>query len=198
VPPGVLCTTALESPRTGFGGDTVARFGYGGQAVIEGVMMRGPASWAVAVRRPDETVVVDRHPRASAVHRHAWLRLPVLRGVAVLWEALVLGVKAGVGAEILYDALSGGSGDSFVLRNHFRNHVLKGKFEEGVFPVEYMLKDLDLALSAGTRLQVPLHFVALAAQQYILAGAAGESKRYHPAVIRPLERLAGVEVRSEK
>jgi len=115
-----------------------------------------------------------------------------------LAEALVLGVKAGVGAEILYDALSGGSGDSFVLRNHFRNHVLKGKFEEGVFPVEYMLKDLDLALSAGTRLQVPLHFVALAAQQYILAGAAGESKRYHPAVIRPLERLAGVEVRSEK
>ncbi|MGQ9533444.1 MAG: DUF1385 domain-containing protein [Desulfotomaculales bacterium] len=72
----------------------MARFGYGGQAVIEGVMMRGPASWAVAVRRPDETVVVDRHPRASAVHRHAWLRLPVLRGVAVLWEALVLGVAA--------------------------------------------------------------------------------------------------------
>ena len=72
----------------------MARFGYGGQAVIEGVMMRGPASWAVAVRRPDETVVVARHPRVSAAHRHAWLRLPVLRGVVVLWEALVLGVAA--------------------------------------------------------------------------------------------------------
>ncbi|MBC7105295.1 MAG: DUF1385 domain-containing protein [Firmicutes bacterium] len=57
-------------------------------------MMRGPSGWAVAVRRPDDTLVVDHHPRAAAVRRHAWLRLPVVRGVAVLVEALVLGVAA--------------------------------------------------------------------------------------------------------
>jgi 3-hydroxyisobutyrate dehydrogenase-like beta-hydroxyacid dehydrogenase len=114
-----------------------------------------------------------------------------------LAEALVLGVKAGVKPDILFEALSSGSGNSFVLQNHYKNNVMKGKFEEGVFPIDYMLKDLDLALSTGTKLRVPLHFAALSAQQYISAGASGESKKYHPAVIRPLEKLAGVEVRSE-
>lgn len=115
-----------------------------------------------------------------------------------LAEAMVLGVKAGVKPDILFEALSSGSGNSFVLQNHFKNNVMKGKFEEGVFPVDYMLKDLNLALSTGNQLRVPLHFAALSAQQYILAGASGESKKYHPAVIRPLEKLVGVEVRSGK
>jgi 3-hydroxyisobutyrate dehydrogenase len=115
-----------------------------------------------------------------------------------LAEAMVLGVKAGVKPDILFEALSSGSGNSFVLQNHYKNNVMKGKFEEGVFPIDYMLKDLDLALSTGSKLRIPLHFAALSAQQYISAGAGGESKKYHPAVIRPLEKLVGVEVRSEK
>jgi 2-hydroxy-3-oxopropionate reductase len=115
-----------------------------------------------------------------------------------LAEAMVLGVKAGVKPDILFEALSSGSGNSFVLQNHYKNAVMKGKFEEGVFPIDYMLKDLDLALSTGTKLRIPLHFAALSAQQYVSAGASGESKKYHPAVIRPLEKLAGVEVRSGK
>ena len=115
-----------------------------------------------------------------------------------LAEAMVLGVKAGVKPDILFEALSSGSGNSFVLQNHYKNNVMKGKFEEGVFPIDYMLKDLDLALSTGKKLRIPLHFAALSEQQYILAGASGESKKYHPAVIRPLEKLASVEVRSEK
>ncbi|MGA2465294.1 MAG: NAD(P)-dependent oxidoreductase [Thermodesulfobacteriota bacterium] len=115
-----------------------------------------------------------------------------------LAEAMVLGVKAGVKPDILFEALSSGSGNSFVLQNHYKNNVMKDKFEEGVFPVDYMLKDLNLALSTGNQLRVPLHFAALSAQQYILAGASGESKKYHPAVIRPLEKLVGVEVRSGK
>jgi 2-hydroxy-3-oxopropionate reductase len=115
-----------------------------------------------------------------------------------LAEAMVLGVKAGVKPDILFEALSSGSGNSFVLQNHYKNNVMKGKFEEGVFPVDYMLKDLGLALSTGNQLRVPLHFGALSAQQYTLAGASGESKKYHPAVIRPLEKLAGVEVRGAK
>ncbi len=115
-----------------------------------------------------------------------------------LAEAMVLGVKAGVKPDILFEALSSGSGNSFVLQNHYKNNVMKGKFEEGVFPVDYILKDLDLALATGNHLRVPLHFAALSAQQYILAAASGESKKYHPVVIRPLEKLVGVEVRSKK
>jgi len=55
-----------------------------------------------------------------------------------LAEAMVLGVKAGVKPDILFEALSSGSGNSFVLQNHFKNNVMKGKFEEGVFPVDYI------------------------------------------------------------
>jgi 3-hydroxyisobutyrate dehydrogenase-like beta-hydroxyacid dehydrogenase len=75
---------------------------------------------------------------------------------------------------------------------------MKGKFEEGIFTVDYMLKDLGLALSTGAALRVFLHFAALASQHYVLAGASGESKKYHPAVIRPFEKLADVKVRSQK
>jgi 2-hydroxy-3-oxopropionate reductase len=124
--------------------------------------------------------------------------LMVATTTAALAEAMILGVKAGVHPDVLFEALSSGSGNSFVLQNHYKNHVMKGKFEEEVFPVDYMLKDLGLALSTGAALRVPLHFAALAAQHYVLAGASGESKKYHPAVIRPFERLAGVEVRSWK
>lgn len=115
-----------------------------------------------------------------------------------LAEAMVLGVKAGVKPDVLFEALSSGSGNSFVLQNHYKNNVMKGKFEEGVFPIDYMLKDLDLALATGNQLRIPLPFVALAAQQYISAAASGEGRKYHPAVIRPLEKLAGVEVRAGK
>jgi 2-hydroxy-3-oxopropionate reductase len=115
-----------------------------------------------------------------------------------LAEAMVLGVKAGVNPDTLFEALSSGSANSFALQNHFKNNVMKGKFEEGVFSVDYMLKDLELALSTGNKLRVPLHFGALSAQQLILAGASGESKKYYPVVILPLEKLVGVEVRSQK
>ena len=66
----------------------------GGQAVIEGVMMRTPTAWAVAVRRPDgriSTVVED--DRSVAV-RHPVLRWPVVRGVVALGESLVIGMRA--------------------------------------------------------------------------------------------------------
>jgi uncharacterized protein YqhQ len=70
------------------------RFQYGGQAVIEGVMMRGPDSRAVAVRRPDQTIVVDEKPVGSITRRAPFLKWPLLRGVVALVEALVLGIEA--------------------------------------------------------------------------------------------------------
>ncbi len=67
---------------------------YGGQAVIEGVMMRGHKAWAVAVRRPDQTIVLDLNPVSSVTDRLPFLKWPFLRGVVVLVESLVIGVKA--------------------------------------------------------------------------------------------------------
>ena len=65
----------------------------GGQAVLEGVMMRGVCTWAVAVRT-DGDIRVQSFPLVSAQKRHRWLRWPVVRGVVALGESLKLGLNA--------------------------------------------------------------------------------------------------------
>jgi uncharacterized protein YqhQ len=66
----------------------------GGQAVMEGVMMRGVSTWAVAVRKPDGEVDVQSFPLVSFTKRHRLARLPVIRGVVALVESLNIGFKA--------------------------------------------------------------------------------------------------------
>lgn len=74
---------------------------FGGQAVIEGVMMRGRHSWGVAVRRPSGGIARVGYPLEAASSRHRVLKLPIVRGVAALWESLSLGIKAlGISANI--------------------------------------------------------------------------------------------------
>jgi uncharacterized protein YqhQ len=66
----------------------------GGQAVLEGVMMRGPSNWSLAVRKPDgEIAQVDRQIN-SVMARHRLFRLPVIRGVIALGESLAIGFRA--------------------------------------------------------------------------------------------------------
>lgn len=67
---------------------------YGGQAVIEGVMMRGPDRVATAVRLPDGSIAVHAMPFISAGKRNRILRSPVVRGGLTLIESLTLGIKA--------------------------------------------------------------------------------------------------------
>ena len=69
-------------------------FNYGGQAVIEGVMMRGRNAMAVAVRHPSGEVVVHTEPLVSRVHKSVWAKRPFIRGVLMLWDTLSLGMKA--------------------------------------------------------------------------------------------------------
>ena len=66
----------------------------GGQAVMEGVMMRGPKSWAVAVRKPNQEIAVHAFPLPKYASEHKWTRKPLLRGVWTLVESLNLGFKA--------------------------------------------------------------------------------------------------------
>jgi len=72
----------------------------GGQAVLEGVMMRGVSTWAVAVRKPGEEedelgpIDVKSFPLTSVLRTHRWMRLPVIRGVVALVESLGIGFKA--------------------------------------------------------------------------------------------------------
>jgi uncharacterized protein YqhQ len=66
----------------------------GGQAVLEGVMMRGPSNWAVAVRKPDGDIAEVHQPILSPMARHRVFRLPVIRGVIALGESLGIGFRA--------------------------------------------------------------------------------------------------------
>ncbi len=67
---------------------------YGGQAVVEGVMMRGRDVWAVAVRRPDRSLHLESYDIDSVAERHPFLRWPVVRGVIALGQALAIGFRA--------------------------------------------------------------------------------------------------------
>src|SRR5919197_3738218 len=66
----------------------------GGQAVLEGVMMRGPSNWAVAVRKPNGAIAQVCQSIESPMSRHRLFRLPVIRGVIALGESLAIGFRA--------------------------------------------------------------------------------------------------------
>jgi uncharacterized protein YqhQ len=70
------------------------QFSYGGQAVIEGVMMRGAHLAAVAVRDPKGNIVVHEQPLNAALYRGRISKTPFLRGLVLLWDALGLGTRA--------------------------------------------------------------------------------------------------------
>ncbi len=67
---------------------------YGGQAVLEGVMMRGKGHMAIAVRAPSGVIEVHGEPLPQGVYNSFLGRLPFLRGLTMLWDSLVLGTKA--------------------------------------------------------------------------------------------------------
>ncbi len=88
-PPAV---TAADVP--GESAEKPLSFSYGGQAVIEGVMMRGQYVAAVAVRNPKHEIVIKEVPLNAALYRGRIARLPFVRGLVMLWDALVLGTSA--------------------------------------------------------------------------------------------------------
>ena len=66
----------------------------GGQAVLEGVMMRGKHNWAIAVRKPDGDIHIEDHELKTAVTEHPWLGKPIIRGIWGFYETIVLAMKA--------------------------------------------------------------------------------------------------------
>ncbi len=72
----------------------MSNFYYGGQAVIEGVMMRGRQQVAVAVRNPQGQIVVHQEPLPARIYRGRISQIPFVRGLVLLWDALGLGTKA--------------------------------------------------------------------------------------------------------
>jgi uncharacterized protein YqhQ len=66
----------------------------GGQAVLEGVMMRSPSNWALAVRKPDGEIADVNRSIRSPMARHPIFRLPIIRGIVALGESLAIGFRA--------------------------------------------------------------------------------------------------------
>jgi uncharacterized protein YqhQ len=71
----------------------MAKYYYGGQAVMEGVMMRGRQSAAVAIRKPEGDIYLYEEGLNPALYQNAVFRLPFLRGMLMLWDMLVLGTR---------------------------------------------------------------------------------------------------------
>ena len=67
--------------------------GIGGQAVIEGIMMKNKDRYSVAVRKPDNTIEVVEHEYVSLMEKYAIFKLPILRGVVSFVESLIIGMK---------------------------------------------------------------------------------------------------------
>lgn len=77
-----------------FSEDGARKTHVGGQALIEGIMMRGKYNWSVAVREPAGEIYVEEHDLASGRKKNGWLHWPLVRGCRALVESLVLGFKA--------------------------------------------------------------------------------------------------------
>lgn len=128
---------------------------YGGQAVIEGVMMRGQKAFAIAMRAPDGNIVIHREDLAK-VYRSRITKIPFLRGIILLWDALGLGMRAltlsantqtgedeklegpalyltlglslaiGIGVFFLFPAGVGGLAEHYLGWSPFLNNLLEG------------------------------------------------------------------------
>src|SRR3989304_33652 len=66
---------------------------YGGQAIIEGVMMRGERDVAVAVRRPKGDILIHTEMLNGVLYTSRWAKLPLIRGVIMLWDMMALGIR---------------------------------------------------------------------------------------------------------
>ncbi|MHB8600019.1 MAG: DUF1385 domain-containing protein [Ktedonobacteraceae bacterium] len=71
----------------------MAKYYYGGQAVMEGVMMRGRSSVAVAIRRLDDSIYLHEEGLNPHLYQNRFFRLPFVRGLLLLWEMLILGTR---------------------------------------------------------------------------------------------------------
>ena len=111
-------------------------------------------------------------------------------------EAMVLGTKAGVDPQLLYDTIASATGNSFQLQRCFPDLILKGNFEN-MFSVDLLHKDIALGVEIGKEQRVRLLLGALSLQIFEEARELGLGGEDIAAVIKPLERLAGVEVRAE-
>lgn len=112
----------------------------------------------------------------------------VFEHTAALAEMMAIGERAGVDPAVLLDAVSRGSGDSFVLRNHGRKAMLPGEFPDRAFPSDYVLKDIAGMLELAGDTGIEARITETARDYYAEVVRRGRGSRYFPVV---LDLIAG-------
>ena len=152
----------------GEGETSVARFYYGGQAVIEGVMMRGRHSAAVAVRAPSGGIVLREDELNSALYRSPIARWPFVRGVVLLWEMLILGTSMmlfAASVSMPQQGADGAQAEPVVTPTPGHSQITdaSGMKQEGGAPLVISLV-VSLSIAVGIFFLLPLGVVGLAHQ----------------------------------
>jgi len=115
---------------------------------------------------------------------------------AAIAESFVLGVKAGADVDTMAKVIGVSSGASWQLSNQFPLRAFNGSFQPG-FMTDLLHKDLGLALDLAAENTTPTPMTALSRQMYEMARASGYGREDYTALLKVLEQMAGVEVRSQ-
>ncbi len=115
---------------------------------------------------------------------------------AAIAESFVLGVKAGADVETMAKVIGVSSGASWQLSNQFPLRAFNGSFQPG-FMTDLLHKDLGLALDLAAENSTPVALTALTRQMYEMARAAGYGRYDYTSLLKVLEEMTGVEVRSK-
>lgn len=107
-------------------------------------------------------------------------------------EAMVLGVKAGLDPDVIFDVISKSAGDSWVFRNRVPRMINRDFTTLG--ELDILLKDLNIVLEAGRSFKIPLVMSAVAKEIYQMANCMGFGKEDDSAVVKVIEKIAGIEL----
>jgi len=111
----------------------------------------------------------------------------VFQHCGALAEAIAIGRRNGVPADVLLPTMAMGSGDSFVLRNHGTKSMLPGAFPERAFSTRYAIKDLSYALEMAEASGLDMAAAKLTMERLKQADAAGYGDQYHPVVLKVID-----------
>ncbi|MDF0599130.1 NAD(P)-dependent oxidoreductase [Psychromarinibacter sp. C21-152] len=181
---------ALAAKEIAFADAPVARTREAAQKGALSIMV-GATEEVYARIRPMLDYVATDVTHGGAVGAGQVLKLVnnmlVFANTVALSEMMVLGEKAGVDAETLLDAVSKGSGDSFVLRNHGRKAMAPREFPAKAFSPAYAVKDIGYVFELAGQLGLDLPAAETARSYYARAVERGFGDRYFPCVIQLVE-----------
>ena len=111
----------------------------------------------------------------------------VFQHCGALAEAIAIGRRNGVPADVLLPTMAMGSGDSFVLRNHGMKAMLPDVFPERAFSTRYAIKDLSYALEMADAAGLDMEAAKLTMDRLKRTEAAGHGDQYHPVVLKVID-----------